>query len=140
MRIDAGRACTSADPIGFDLCLWAGAIAVPPLARAAALRVNERGQALVDGGFQSLSHSTVMVVGDSSAPALDVGAPVLMACASSTAMRAHAADALAASLHGAAHRPFRMSYLPRNISLGRRDGVIDSSTMASSRSVRFMPR
>lgn len=124
-RIDAGRAHTSADPIDFDLCLWAGAFAVPPLAREAGLRVNQRGQALVDGGFQSLSHPAVMVVGDAAAPALDVGAPVRMACASATAMGAHAADALAASLRGAVHRPFRINYLARNISLGRRDGVID---------------
>ncbi len=124
-RIEAGRAHTPADSIDFDVCLWAGAFAVPPLAREAGLRVNERGQALVDGGFQSLSHPNVMVVGDAAAPALDVGAPLRMACATSTAMGAHAADALAANLRGLAQRPFRMTYLARNISLGRRDGVID---------------
>jgi NADH dehydrogenase FAD-containing subunit len=66
-----------------------------------------------------------MVVGDAAAPALDGSAPLRMACATSTAMGAHAADALAASLRGSAYRPFRMTYLARNISLGRRDGVID---------------
>lgn len=123
--LDAGQAHTAAGPIGFDLCLWAGAFAVPALARQAGLRVNERGQALVDGCFQSLSHPNVMVVGDAAAPALDVGAPLRMACATSTAMGAHAADAMAASLRGLTCRPFRMTYLARNISLGRRDGVID---------------
>ena len=124
-RIAAGRAYTSADPIDFDLCLWAGAFAVPPLAREAGLCVNERGQALVDDGFQSLSHANVMVVGDAAVPAVDAGSQLRMACATSTAMGAHAADALVASLSGAAQRPFRMTYLARNISLGRRDGVID---------------
>ena len=98
---------------------------MPALARQAGLRVNERGQALVDGNFYSLSHPEVMVVGDAAAVTHDAGAPLRMACATSTAMGAHAADALCADLRGRVHPPFRMAYLARNISLGRRDGVVD---------------
>lgn len=123
--LEAGCAQTSAGCIDFDLCLWAGPFAVPALAREAGLRVNDRGQALVDGNFQSISHADVMVVGDAAAAVVESGAPWRMACATSTAMGAHAADALTAALRGQSHPPFRMTYVARNTSLGRRDGVID---------------
>jgi NADH dehydrogenase FAD-containing subunit len=40
--------------IPFDVCLWAGGFAVPPVARDAGLKVNERGQVLVDPFLRSI--------------------------------------------------------------------------------------
>lgn len=108
----------------FDLCLWAGSFAVSPLAGATGLRVNARGQVLVDPFLRSVSHPSVYAVGDAAAPVVAPGAPIRMACATALPMGARAADNIAANLRGASQRPFSFRYVGRCISLGRRDGLI----------------
>lgn len=123
--LDAGRAHTKPGEIAFDVCVWAGPMRAPALLRDAGLRVNMRDQALVDGAFRSLSHPSITVVGDAAALAVDVGARPRMACATAVAMAGHAADAVLAELQNRPPASFQLGYLSRNISLGRRDAVID---------------
>jgi NADH dehydrogenase len=111
------------EAIPFDLCVVVAGFAVSDLARRAGLRVNERGQILIDRAMRSLSHPEVYAVGDAAAPARDPGAPVRMAAYTAITMGAHGADCLAAQLKGKVPTAFGLSYQAFGLSLGRRDGV-----------------
>jgi NADH:ubiquinone reductase (H+-translocating) len=111
------------EAIPFDLCVVVPGFAVPALARRAGLRVNERGQILIDRAMRSLSHPEVYAAGDAATPAEEPGAPVRMAAYTAIAMGAHGADCLAAQLTGKAPTAFGLSYQAFGLSLGRRDGV-----------------
>lgn len=125
LALEAGRARTPAGHLAFDLCLWTGPFAVPPIARQAGLAVDPGGRILVDDRLRSVSHPEVSVVGDAAALGGAIHRHVRPACASATAMGAYAANALAADLSGRVSPPFRLGYLSKNVSLGRREAVID---------------
>ncbi|MEP7199046.1 MAG: FAD-dependent oxidoreductase [Chloroflexota bacterium] len=117
VRTQAGNA------IPFDLCLWAGGFAVPALARAAGLAVNERGQVLIDPFMRSLSHPEIYAIGDSAHPLEAPGVPVRMAAFTATVMGAHGADCLSAHLQGRTPKPFSFAYVGQGIALGRHDAI-----------------
>ena len=125
LALEAGQARTPASHLAFDLCLWTGPFAVPPIARQAGLAVDPGGRILVDDRLRSVSHPEVSVVGDAAALGGAIHRHVRPACASATAMGAYAANALAADLSGRVSPPFRLGYLSKNVSLGRREAVID---------------
>lgn len=108
----------------FDACVWTGGFGVSDLARRAGLRVNDRGQILIDRTMRSLSHPEIYAVGDAAMPAEAPGAPVRMSLVTALMMGAHGADSLAAHLNGTRPMAFGMSYSAAGISLGRRDGVV----------------
>ena len=108
----------------FDLCVVVAGFAVSDLARQAGLRVNERGQILIDRAMRSLSHPEVYAVGDAAMPAEEPGAPVRMAAYTALTMGAHGADCLAAQLKDKAPTAFGFSYQAFGLSLGRSDGVV----------------
>lgn len=112
------------EAILFDLCVVVAGFAVSDLARQAGLRVNERGQILIDRAMRSLSHPEVYAVGDAAMPAEEPGAPVRMAAYTALTMGAHGADSLAAQLKGKTPTAFGFSYQAFGLSLGRRDGVV----------------
>ncbi|MDZ4766431.1 MAG: FAD-dependent oxidoreductase [Chloroflexota bacterium] len=113
-QIDANTIVTDNDTILTDGVLWAGAFAVPSLARDAGITVNARGQIVVDAALRSVSHPDILVAGDSACVP-----GVRMACATAMPMGAHAADVALGS-----DTPFRFGFLVQCISLGRRDGLI----------------
>ncbi|HEX9296867.1 MAG TPA: FAD-dependent oxidoreductase [Polyangiaceae bacterium] len=106
------------------LCVWAGGFEAPPLARTSGLRVNGRGQILVDERLRSLSHPSVYAVGDAAEPQFDAGAPIRMGCKYAMPMAVHAAENLARATAGLAQQPFRFGDTGFCISLGREDGLI----------------
>ena len=53
-------------------------------------------------------------------------------------MGAHAADALAAQLHGRQPSPFGLSFIAQGLSLGRRDGVVQFLDGSTDTATRFM--
>jgi NADH dehydrogenase len=110
--------------IPHDVVLWAGAFSVPALARESGLAVNARGQIIVDETFRSLSHSDVYAVGDCAAAVPVSGIEVRMSCQSAMPQGAHAADSIAARLHGREAQPFRFGFSAQCVSLGRRDAVV----------------
>ena len=122
-HLQAYTAHTAHEVIPFDVCVWAGSFAVSALARQAGLQVNARGQIEVDAYLRSVSHPEVFAVGD--AASVNCGVPIRMACATANPMAALAADNLNAELRGKSQKPFVFGYLAKNISLGRKDGVID---------------
>lgn len=94
--------------------LWCGAFRVSDLARAAGLRVNERGQIVVDEQLRS-SDRSIFAIGDAAARA-----NLRMSCALAMPMGAYVADVIA----GVTAEPFRFAFAARCISLGRHDGIV----------------
>lgn len=112
--------------LAFDACVWAGGFVAPALAREAGLAVNDRGQLLVDPFLRALAHPEIYGVGDAATPARDPGSRIEMCCKSAMPMGAHAADVIARALRNEAPEPFAFFDTGYCISLGRRDGIIQS--------------
>ena len=114
---------TNTGPIPFDVCLWAGGFTVPTLAREAGLAVNERGQILIDPFLRSISHPTIIAIGDAAYPLEDHGITVRMSAFAAMLMGAQGADTLNAMLHDQTPAPFCFAYMGQGIALGRHDAV-----------------
>lgn len=110
--------------IGFDFCLWAGALTPPKLARQAGLEVNEIGQIIVDKTLRSISHKEIYGVGDSAILEPSAEIYLRMSCASAMPMGAHAADNILAEVENTKIKNFRFGFNGRCISLGRSDALI----------------
>ncbi len=115
---------TDGQTVPFDLCVWAGPMQALPLARAAGLVVNQRGQIVIDAAMRSVAAPSLYAAGDSAAFAPDAHVTTRMACATAIPMGAHAADNLVAQLVGEKQKPFRFGYVAQCISLGRHDGLV----------------
>ena len=102
------------DSLGADVVVWAGAFRVSDIARNAGLRVNERGQIIVDEHLRS-SDPSIFAIGDA---AFCDG--YRMSCAVALPMGAYVADFLT----GATAGPFRFAFVIQCISLGRNDGIV----------------
>jgi NADH dehydrogenase FAD-containing subunit len=128
-RAEAGRLIrTDGSSLPFDALLWAGSFAVAPLAAQAGLKTNPQGRILVDEGLRSLSHPTIIALGDS---AIREGSaiPFRMSCQAAMPMGAYVGDQLAAWVQGRAFdAPFNMAYSLHCISLGRSNGLINFTT------------
>ncbi|HEX8616935.1 MAG TPA: FAD-dependent oxidoreductase [Thermoanaerobaculia bacterium] len=98
--------------------LWCGAFNVLDIPRAAGLRVNARGQIVVDEQLRS-SDPDIFAIGD----AAQCGG-LRMACALAMPMGAYVADVIA----GVTDEPFRFAFNGRCISLGRNDGIMQFVT------------
>ncbi|TCJ99806.1 NAD(P)/FAD-dependent oxidoreductase [Nocardia alba] len=110
-----------------DLTLWAIIAAVPDLAARSGLAVDTGGRALVDAALRSVTDPRVFVVGDCAAvPGMR------MACATAAPQGAHAADTLARMIKGREPRPFSMGYAGQGMSLGRRDGLMQTTDRADN--------
>lgn len=111
--------------IPFDLAVWCGGFAPRRLAADSGLAVGPRGGVLVDRRMRSLSHAEVLAAGDAAeCPPLPNGAAVRMTCQTGIPTGAHAADVVAASIRGRRERDLDFGYGAWNVSLGRKDGLI----------------
>lgn len=106
-----------------DRCIWASGFAAPALLAAAGLAVDAQGRALVTPALHVHGNPTLFVAGDSAA-AGEAGRSIRMGCVSALPLGAHAGENVAASLGGAALSPFSFGYPGRNVSLGRRNGLV----------------
>src|SRR5207253_9695018 len=88
------------ETIPLDVCVWVGGFGVSNLAQRAGVRVNARGQILIDRAMRSVSHPEIYAVGDAADPVDAPGAPIRMALYTALTMGAHGADCLAALLTG----------------------------------------
>lgn len=107
-----------------DAVVWTTGFRAPELARAAGLATDESGRVLVDATLRSVSHPEVYAVGDAAAGLSVGGAPSRMSCQTALPMGRGVADVVAARLADREPRPVRIGYAFTNISLGRRDGVV----------------
>lgn len=119
------------DSIPFDLAVWCGGFAPRSLAAESGLAVGPRGGALVDRRMRSVSHAEVLAAGDAAeCPPLTNGAEVRMSCQAGIPTGAHAADVIADSIRGREERELDFGYIGWNISLGRKNGLIQWSDRA----------
>ncbi|MER7399104.1 FAD-dependent oxidoreductase [Streptomyces sp. NPDC000151] len=107
-----------------DAVVWTTGFQAPELARAAGFATDESGRMLVDTTLRSISHPEVYAVGDAAAAVSVGGAPSRMSCQAALPMGRGVADVVAARLTGREPEPVRIGYTFTNISLGRRDGVV----------------
>ncbi|MFF5705532.1 NAD(P)/FAD-dependent oxidoreductase [Streptomyces sp. NPDC012794] len=107
-----------------DAVVWTTGFQAPELARAAGFATDESGRMLVDATLRSISHPEVYAVGDAAAGVSVGGAPSRMSCQAALPMGRGVADVVAARLTGREPEPVRIGYAFTNISLGRRDGVV----------------
>jgi len=122
--VQSGQLQTTGAPLPFDLCVWAAGFWFPAIGRDAGLRVNARGQVLVDPMLRSVSHPEVYAVGDIAAPLLPPGQPLPTGCKSAMPAGAHAGDNLARELRGEPQRAFDYALWIYCVSLGRRAGLV----------------
>ncbi|MFH8609782.1 NAD(P)/FAD-dependent oxidoreductase [Streptomyces sp. NPDC018029] len=111
-------------PFAADAVVWTTGFRAPELARAAGFATDESGRMLVDATLRSVSHPEVYAVGDAAAGLSVGGAPSRMSCQAALPMGRGVADVVAARLTGREPEPVRIGYIFTNISLGRRDGVV----------------
>ena len=110
--------------IPFDVCVWAGAFAVPSLPRDAQIAVNANGQMIVDNRLRSLSHPTIHGIGDAASVDDAIKTPIRMGCKTAMPMGAHVADEISTLLNNQPQRTYDYAYSPTLISLGRRDAIV----------------
>lgn len=122
--LEPGAAWLAGGPaLAYDSCVWAGGFVAPALLAAAGLPVDGQGRALVTPALHVSGNPTIFVAGDSAA-AGDAGRAIRMGCVSALPLGAHAGENVAAALAGRAPRPFQFGFPGRNVSLGRRDGLV----------------
>lgn len=122
--LEPGRAwLAGGGSLSYDRCVWAGGFAAPALLAAAGLPVDAQGRVLVEPSLSVRGNPTILVAGDSAA-AGDGGRTIRMGCVSALPLGAHAGENVVAALTGAPPRPFPFGFPGRNVSLGRRDGLV----------------
>jgi NADH:ubiquinone reductase (H+-translocating) len=127
--VEPGRAIVSGSaPLPFDLCLWCGGFAAPPLARQAGLPVDACGRVRTDETLRVPGHPEIFAAGDSAA-APAAGSPgVRMGCNSALPMGAQAGNNVVRLLRGEKPEPLDFAFAVRCISLGRTDGLVQHVT------------
>ncbi len=126
-EVEAARVlCADGSSLASDATVWTAGFAVGPVAAAGGLEVTENGRIVVDRTMRSVSHPNVYAVGDCAYAIGDNGRPLPMSCASAgyTGMRATAA--IVGSLTDRKIANTRLEYLGNHISLGRRDGILQT--------------
>jgi NADH dehydrogenase len=110
--------------IAFDACVLAASFAVPELARASGLAVNDSGRLRVDEYLRALGAPGIVGAGDAIVAPDSVARHLRMSCAAALPLGGHAAGTVLAALRG--EQPSRLSigFLVHCISLGRRVGYI----------------
>lgn len=125
--------------LAFDLCLWSAGFRAPALARRSGLPVDERDRVEVDATLRARGHDAIFAAGDAAfAPSYGVegASPLRMSCATAMPMGIHAAEEIARVVRGEPRQSFRFAFAGQCISLGRRDGLVQSVDEAD----RPMPR
>jgi NADH dehydrogenase len=111
---------TDRGQVPFDLCLWtAGFRATKPLA-GLDVELDPMGRVFVGPDLRLPGRPDVQVIGDAGVP-MGVASPPRPGCKSAMPLAAHAIDVLSGSA-----RPFRWLDSGTCLSLGRRDGVIQT--------------
>lgn len=138
--VTATHVQTDQGELPFDLCLWAGGFAVPELARAAKLAVDARGRLLLDATLRARGRSEIFGAGDAVAVEGHHGSPISMSCKMALPLGAHAAENLASHLRGLALEPFNYRDTGVCVSLGRRDGIVQTARKNGSPGYAFTGR
>lgn len=137
--VDSGQVVFSGgETLPFELCVMAAGFTAAPLARQSGLSVNANGQVMVDAFFRSVSHPDIFAIGDSAAFEADANLTLRMGCAVAMPMGYHAANVLAALIHGEEPQPFAFGFMVRMMSLGRRRGLVQFVDAHDQPTPRFL--
>lgn len=108
-----------------ELTVWCGGFAAPPLAREAGIAVDRQGAVLTDTALRSVSHPTVLAVGDAGHAPAPGGDRYSMSCQFAFPSAAHAADLLRADALGRdGGTGLDLGFAARCVSLGRHHAVL----------------
>jgi len=105
--------------IACDLCVWAGGLRSPTVARSAGLATDQRGRIMVDAHLRSITHPQILAVGDAAHPIAPTGAPYRQSAFAALISGAYAADAITAQKRGQRLSPFSFSTFGQGIAIGR---------------------
>ncbi|TQF68577.1 pyridine nucleotide-disulfide oxidoreductase [Rhodococcus spelaei] len=109
-----------------DCTVWAGAFAVPDLARRSGLPVDEAGRLRTDSALVCLDNPTIVGVGDAVAAPDEVAGHVRMSCQAALPLGVHGADTVLALLNGETPTPLSLGFVAQCISLGRRSALVQA--------------
>ncbi|WP_238845997.1 NAD(P)/FAD-dependent oxidoreductase [Nocardia terpenica] len=118
---------TDTGPVPSDCTVWAGAFGVPDLALRSGLPVTDDGRLRTDDTLVCEGHRRIVGVGDAVAPPPRVGAHLRMSCQAAIPMGAHGADTTLALIRGEQPAPVSIGMAGTGMSLGRRDGFIQTA-------------
>ncbi|BDA77757.1 dehydrogenase [Leptospira kobayashii] len=128
---EAGSLITkSGKKIEHDICILSNGLVASPVGAESGLPTNEIGQLLVNEYLELKNNPDVFVAGDAAKVVSGNHDHLRMACATALPMGIYAAERLAYTFgikSKLGEKPFSLSYLGRNISLGRQNGVVQSS-------------
>ncbi|MBC2904288.1 NAD(P)/FAD-dependent oxidoreductase [Streptomyces cupreus] len=118
--------CADGTALASDATVWTAGFAVGPIATAGGLEVTDNGRIVVDRTMRSVSHPSVYAIGDSAYVIGDNGRPLPMSCASAGYTGRQAVEAIVGRLTGRKIPNTKLVYTYNHISLGRRDGILQS--------------
>ncbi|MEU8891198.1 FAD-dependent oxidoreductase [Streptomyces sp. NPDC048442] len=120
VRIEEGHRITDPDTVDADAVVWSASM-VPNtgLAADAGLALNSHGRIDVDAAHRSVSHPEIYVAGDA-------GGTHRMSCQAALPMGSRIATSIIAEGRGKGPVAHPVSYVLQCISLGRRDGLVQS--------------
>ncbi|MCG0064456.1 NAD(P)/FAD-dependent oxidoreductase [Streptomyces tricolor] len=125
--VEAARVlCADGTALASDATVWTAGFAVGPIAAASGLEVTGDGRIVVDRTMRSVSHPEVYAAGDSAYALGDNGRPLPMSCASAGYTGRQATNAIVGRLTGRRIPTTRLEYVGNHISLGRRDGILQT--------------
>ncbi|MEV0313182.1 NAD(P)/FAD-dependent oxidoreductase [Nonomuraea fuscirosea] len=125
--VEAARVrCADGAALASDATVWTAGFAVTSIAAAGGLEVTGTGQIVVDRTMRSVSHPNVYAVGDSVHVVGDHGRPLPMSCASAGYTGRQAIEAIVGRLTGRRIVHTRLVHTYNHISLGRRDGILQT--------------
>jgi NADH dehydrogenase FAD-containing subunit len=102
-----------------DMCIWAAGMRAPSIARKGGLEVDAHGRVVVGTDLRSVSHPSILAVGDSAHPNGPTGAPFRPSALTAAVSGAYAAEQAVARLNGKSIRPFSFSTFAQAIAVGR---------------------
>jgi NADH dehydrogenase FAD-containing subunit len=111
-------ATAGGNTIACDVCVWAGGLRSPAIARDAGLATDAHGRVWVDPDLRSISHLHIQAVGDAAHPVAPTGAPYRLSAYAALASGAHAAEAILARKAERRSRPFSFSTFGQGIAIG----------------------
>jgi NADH dehydrogenase FAD-containing subunit len=105
--------------VPFDICIWAGGMRAPSIAREAGLDVDAQNRILAGPDLRSLSHPFVLAAGDSVHPVAPTGAPFRPSALAAAVSGVYAAEQAAGERTGKTIAPFSFSTFAQGIAVGR---------------------
>lgn len=109
----------SGETIPADVCVWAGGLRAPPIAREAGLAVDGQGRIWVDPTLSSISHPPIVAVGDAVRPIAPTGAGYRISAFAAIITGAYAARRIIDETRGRKPRPFSFSAYGQGVAIGR---------------------